>query len=125
MRNQTTLMGGSEKTANAFAAPLAIVQRPMVHVHADEAVGQVHAHAPRELQRMRHRFGPVVEAKLDAHGQQIRNALSVRGGESFMNDVSAQRKRQSALRFLPPRAKIMTQHQAFISKRKLAFVNNK
>jgi hypothetical protein len=59
----------AEKSFDGGPAFLAIIQRPMIDIHADELIGQFPSHVPGVLQSVRHRVRPVVEAELDAAGQ--------------------------------------------------------
>ena len=68
MRNQAALESMAEKSADGFPALLAIVERPMVHIHPHELVGEVATHVARILQRVLHRLGAMIEAELDARG---------------------------------------------------------
>lgn len=67
--NKAALMGLAEETFNGGPAFFAIVERPMIDIHADELVGQFQPHVAGILQGMGHGFLPVVQAELDAVGQ--------------------------------------------------------
>ena len=56
VRNQAALERLAQKTADGFPAPLAVVQRPVVDIHADKFVGEVAAHVAGVLQRVLHGF---------------------------------------------------------------------
>ena len=45
-------MRAAEKSADALASFWAVVQRPVIHVHADKLVRQFTAHIAGELNRM-------------------------------------------------------------------------
>ena len=62
----THLVAPAQETPDRLAAGFAVVERPIVHVHADELVRQVDAHVAGVLQRVLHRLGAVLEAVPDA-----------------------------------------------------------
>ena len=64
-RKGAQLLTAPEQLGHRLAAFLAVVAREVVHVHADEAVGEVVVEATAELLRVRHRASPVREADLD------------------------------------------------------------
>jgi hypothetical protein len=66
---QSPLISLAEKTCNGGPAFLAVVQRPMIDIHADELIGQIPAHVPGVVQGVSHSFGAMVKTKLDAAGQ--------------------------------------------------------
>ena len=57
-----------QEAVDGVAALVAVIQRPVVHVHAHELVRQVPAHVAGVLQRVLHGFGTMIEAVLDARG---------------------------------------------------------
>jgi hypothetical protein len=69
MRDQAGFETAIEKTANAFPAFLAVVQGPVVDIHANKFVGQIPAHVSGKLKRVLYRRRPMVEAEFDAGGQ--------------------------------------------------------
>ena len=83
-------VGEVEEAADAFAAAFAVVEGPVVDVHADELVGEVEAHVAGELEGVLDGFGPVVEAVLDAGGEEIGDFFAVCRGEAFVDDVAAE-----------------------------------
>src|SRR5688572_3382548 len=114
MRNEAALVGQSKEAPNAFAAPLTVIHRPMVDVHCDEPIGEIEAHVAGELQGVLHRLGPMIEAELDAGGEEVGNLFAIGDGKSLVNDVAAERKRQTILRFVPPDSEVLTQFQALV-----------
>ena len=65
MRNESALEGLTEKAADGFPASLAIVERPMVHVHSDEFIRQFGPHIPGVIESVPHRqaqFTPPADA---------------------------------------------------------------
>ena len=96
----------------------------MVDIHADELVRQVAAHVARILQRVLHRFRPMIEAELDAGSEGIRDFFPRRRVESLMNDVPPERQRQPVVLLSPPDAQIFADHEPFIAVGKLPFVDD-
>ena len=68
---QSALKSRSKESANGLAAFLAVVQRPMVHIHADESIRQVAAHVAGILERVPNCFSAMIQAVLDAGRQNI------------------------------------------------------
>jgi hypothetical protein len=60
----------------------------------------------------------------DARGEDIGNRASHRRIESFVNDVPAERQRQSVVLALPPVAEIGAALEAFVAIGELTFVND-
>src|SRR5256885_1787366 len=60
-RNQSALLRQAEESSDRFAAFLSIIQRPMIHIHSHESVGQILAHPARVLQRVLYRFATMIE----------------------------------------------------------------
>ncbi len=104
----------AEKTADGFPAPLAVIERPVVDIHADEFVGEVAAHVAGVLQRVLHGFGAMIQAELDARGERVGNLLARCRIKSFVNHVAAERQRQTVVFSSPPDAEIFAQNQSFI-----------
>jgi hypothetical protein len=67
--NQSPLISLAEETCNGGPALLAIIQRPMIDIHADKLIRQIQAHVPGVLQGVGDGFSPVIETELDAVGQ--------------------------------------------------------
>jgi len=67
--DESLLISLAEEAFDGGPAFLAVIQRPMIDVHADELIGQFPSHVPGVLQGVRHRLRPVVETELDAVGQ--------------------------------------------------------
>ena len=79
MGDEAAGVGEVEEAADAFAAAFAVVEGPVVDIHADEFVGEVEAHVAGELKGVLDGFGAVVEAELDAGGQEVGNFFAVGG----------------------------------------------
>src|SRR5208337_3256835 len=95
VRNQAALEGLAEKAADGFPAPFAVIERPVVHIHPDKFVGEVVSHVARELQRVPHRLGAMIQAELNARGQYLGNFPANVRRKFLVNDVSAQRQWQA------------------------------
>jgi hypothetical protein len=67
--DESPLISLAEEAFNGGPAFLAIIQRPMIDVHADELIRQFASHVPGVLQGVRHRLRPMVETELDAVAQ--------------------------------------------------------
>jgi hypothetical protein len=70
---QSTLERLAQKALDGRPALLAVIQRPMIDIHADELVRQFPAHVPGVLQGVGNGLGPVIQAELDAAGQDAGN----------------------------------------------------
>ena len=73
--NQAVLVGLAKEPADALAAAVSVIERPVIDVHPHEFIGKVASHVARELQRMLHRLGMMVQAVLDARCQDAGNFL--------------------------------------------------
>src|SRR6266536_3436530 len=87
VRDQPALEGLAQETPDRLAPVLAIIERPVIHVHSDELVRQVPTHVAGKLQRVLHGFGSVIKAVSDAGGENIRNGLANRRFKSFVDHV--------------------------------------
>ena len=65
MRNQPAFVRFVEETPDRFASAFAVIERPVIDIHADEFIGEIEAHIARKLQRVLNRFGAMIEAELD------------------------------------------------------------
>src|SRR2546423_7806405 len=75
------------------------------------------------MQGVANGFWPMIEAILDAGGQNIRDGLSQGGFKAFMNNVSAQRKRQTFIVTSPPGAQVFTELKPLMLVCQLALMN--
>jgi hypothetical protein len=71
--DESRLVSLAEEAFNGGPAFLAVIQRPMIHIHADELIGQFMSHVPGVLQGVGHGLSPMVKTELDAVGQYPRN----------------------------------------------------
>ena len=67
--NESPLMCLAEEACNGGPAFLAIIQRPMIDIHADKFIRQLQSHVPGIPQGVGDGFRPVIETELDAVGQ--------------------------------------------------------
>src|SRR3990172_12684697 len=67
------LVGAVEQRADRLAAAFAKIERPVVHVHADELVGLAAGEGAAVLQRVLPRLGTVLQTVLDALFQKGRH----------------------------------------------------
>jgi hypothetical protein len=102
--NQPQPVGPAQETSDRFPALLAIIEGPMIHIHAHEFIGQVTPHVAGVLESMLDSFRAVVETVLNAGGQQARESLARGDLEALVDDVSSQREGQSVILFTPPGA---------------------
>ena len=117
-------MASAQETADRLAAGFAVVERPVVHVHADELVRQVDAHVAGVLQRVLHRLGAVLEAVPDAALEHAGDHFSLRRRDAFVNDIAAERQRQPFVLAAPPHAKILAANEPLVFKRQLTLVDD-
>jgi len=96
----------------------------VVDVHADEFISQVAAHIARVLKGVLDGFVAVVEAVLDAGGEDVRNSLSDFGFEAFVNHIATEREGQAIVFAAPPCADVFANLQPFFLVSELAFVND-
>src|SRR5690348_10847903 len=61
----------TEEAADGFAAFLAVIERPVVHIHPHELIRELAAHVARVLKRVLHGFGAVLETETDAGSENI------------------------------------------------------
>src|SRR5262249_958502 len=103
-----------EESAYRLSPFFAIIQGPMVDVHADEFVGEILTHIAGVLECVFHRRGAVVETVLNAGRKNFRNGAASIRRKSLMNHVSAQRQWQTVVLTGPPNAQIFADLQSFI-----------
>lgn len=122
VRDEAALVGEIEETPNALAAAFPVIEGPVVDVHADEFVGEVAAHVAGVLEGVLHGFGPMIEAVLDAAGQEVGDFFAVGGGKAFMDDIASKRQGQPILGAVPPDAEVFAKFQPLVPIGELAFV---
>src|SRR4051794_14846425 len=124
MRNQTALVGLTQETANGFPAPLAVIEGPMVDVHADELVDQVPAHVPRIFESVLDRLRPMVKAVLNAGAENLRDDLANIRFETFVNHVASKGERQSVVLSSKPHAQVFANLKPFLLIGELPLVDD-
>ena len=100
-----------------------VIQRSLVHIHADKAAGQARIEIARKLHRVFQRLLAVVERVLNAVAQRLGDDLVLLRAQRAANRVSAQGQHQ-ARSFLPPDAQVQNLMEAARSVGQLPFVNN-
>ena len=84
-------MGASKETRDGVAPFVAVIERPMVYVHAYEFISKFSSHIARILKRMLNRFGPMIKAVLDAFGKKITYPLAFGLCNTFVDYIPSQR----------------------------------
>ena len=96
-----------EEQPDRLPPAVAVVERQVVHVHADEPVGLRLVEPAAELHRVLERLVAMVERVRDAVVQQPRDASRIAlGPEIAPDDVAAERQRQPAGAVGPPLAEV-------------------
>src|SRR5262245_4367182 len=90
-RDDLLLMCFAEKTADRFAALSSVIEREVIHVHADETVGTARVETARKLHGIRQCFVAMIESILDAFFDVFRNALDRFLAEIALDDIAAER----------------------------------
>jgi hypothetical protein len=72
-RDQSPFMSLPQEALDGGPSLLAVIQRPMIDIHADELIRQIPPHVPRVTQGMGHSLSPVIETELDAVRQNTGN----------------------------------------------------
>src|SRR5439155_8358637 len=115
-------MSLTKKSADGLAALSAVIEREVIDVHADEAVGTAGVEHARELHRIRQRFIPMIESVLNAFLDVFGNALDRLLTEIALDDVATERQRQSGL-LLPPFTEVEHFMKSHLTVRQLAFMD--
>lgn len=89
MRKQLLLEGATQKTPDGVAALLAVVERPMVHIHPHKFVREIASHVACILERVLHGGRAMIQTVLDARSQNIGNSFARLWRESLMNHIPA------------------------------------
>ena len=112
-----------EKLLDRFSAVGAVVERALVDVHSDEAVGEGGVEVTGKLHGVRQGLFAVVERVLDAVAQGICGGQECFGAERTADGVAAKGKGQASL-FAPPLAEVEEFGEAVIGVGELAFVDD-
>src|SRR5438874_995295 len=99
------LLRPAQQLAHRLPAFLAVVAGELVHVHGDEAIGELGVQAAAELERVLHRLVAVVEPGLDRLAQNVRDVEQRARPEVATRDVRAERQRQPGVQ-QPPLAEV-------------------
>src|SRR5436190_22077683 len=104
--DEALLEGLGHQALDGLAPALAVAERQVVHVHADELVGLFLVEAAPELLRVVDRVFPVRQRVGDAVVEGLRYFPDHPGTEVATDDVAAERQRQAAGPFRPPLAQV-------------------
>src|SRR4051794_6048961 len=115
-------LGAGKKLPHRLAALVAVVAGQLVHVHADEAVGQLGVEPAAVLERVLHRLLAVVEPGLDRLAQDVGELEQRVGPKVPPGDVRAERQRQPGLE-QPPFAQVDDLLQALVLIGQLSLVD--
>src|SRR5512132_4124739 len=95
LRERADLLTAAQELADRAPPLFAVVLGQLVHVHADEAVGQLVVEAATELERVLERTLAVVEARADRLGEHVGQLAQRVGPEVAPRHVRAERQRQA------------------------------
>ena len=112
-----------QQSAHRLAAARAEIERPIVHVHADEPVGLGAIQIAAILQSVVERFVAMLQAVRDAFLEQPVDVANGLGAQILAERVGAQRQRQAGF-VVPPLAQIDDQLQTAIAVGQLPFVDD-
>src|SRR5689334_6028523 len=94
-----------QESNNGLFPVRTIVERPVVHVHADEAVGHLRIEVTSELHRIGERLFTMVQCVLNAVAKRLRNTRNQLAPETTADCVSSEGQGK-ARHLLPPPSKI-------------------
>ena len=115
-------MAPKEELGDRLAAPRSGVAGEVVHVHADELVGQLPGEPAAESPRVVERFLPVREGVFDGATKKIRHLAATLLPQVLPDHVDAERQREPRLAAPPfPEVEHPMEPRAGVSE--LAFVN--
>ena len=125
VRDQTGLVRPVEQLLHGQSTGLAVVQRPVVDVHADEPVGAdgVVFDATRVARRVAERLFAIAQGVVDALGQQAAQPYLQRIVQVPSDAVGAQRQRAAGLAG-PPRPEVDDALQALVAEGQLPLVDH-
>src|SRR5207245_9885816 len=101
----------------------AVIERPIVDVHADETVRQGFVHVASVLERVSQRVVAVIESVADALLEKAADLADGVRAQIATDGVSSQRQRQAGL-FHPPDAEIDDEAETLVLKGQLPLVDN-
>src|SRR5689334_5145022 len=116
------LLAAPQQLRDGLPALLAVVARVLVHVHPDEAVGELSVDPSAETERVLHRLSPVVETRLNRLAQHLGELVQDLRAEVAPRDVDPERQRQTGLE-KPPLAEVDDLPQTFGAVGELTLVD--
>src|SRR6202167_2787504 len=120
--NHTRCGAAGEQFADGAASLFAIIQRPAIHVHSHEFVGQDRIHVTRKLQSIIQRGFAMFHSKGNAFANDTADLAPEIGAQLAPNSVCAKRQGQSR-NLLPPLAEVNDAVESDLGEKQLAFVN--
>src|ERR1700744_3594368 len=123
LRNDAALVAHVEELANRRAAVVAIVDGPLVHIHADEAVGEIGIEVARELHRVLQRSFAMIPRVLNALPQRVCGDELNIATQRTADGVATERQRKPGL-LEPPDTQVKDLRQAVAAGGELTLVND-
>ena len=123
MRNDAAVEAHVEEFLDGFSAVLAVVERALVDVHADEAVGEGGIEVASKLHGVGEGLFAVVEGVLDAVAQRVGCREQGFGAQRAADGVAAEGKRKAGL-FAPPLTEVEELDEAVVGVGELTFVDD-
>ncbi len=123
-RDQSRVGGFLEELVHGFAAEVAVIEREVIDVHADELVRERDVHSACVLHAVHHRRAAMLQAVGDALAEDVAQFVAHLGREVLADDVAAERERDAAARALPPFAKVENELEPLVGKGELALVDD-
>src|SRR3954470_22803217 len=111
-----------EKEANCSATFITVVERPVIHVHADERISLAAIESPRKSHRVIEGILAMIETVRDAFAQMSGNFFLKIGSHVLADDMSTERKRKAGL-LQPPGSHVRDKVKALVLISQLAFVD--
>src|SRR3954470_23575104 len=93
----TQLLAAAEELLHRLPTLLAVIAREVVHVHGDEAIGELGVEPAAEPERVLHGLGAVGQAGLDRLAQDLGELVQDVGPEVAARHVDPEWKRQTRL----------------------------
>src|ERR1700723_1752373 len=116
-------MSHIEKTAHRFAAVVAVIQRALIHVHADKLIRELGIEIARKLHGVSERLFAMADGVLDALMQRVCDAGHRFATERAADGIPAERSPAAGF-FLPPSTEVDHAVQAGFVVRELALMND-
>src|SRR4051812_29466917 len=112
-----------EQQLDGAAAVFAVIERALVHVHADELVSQLRLEVACELHGVLQSLRTMIERVLNARAQRLADLRHRLFAQTAADGVAAERQRKSVL-VSPPLSEIDDLVQPGFRERELAFVDD-